>query len=432
MYFRKKRINQFQFRALSKAFLSIILIFSGTNEILAQSKRELEKRKDQIQKDIDYTNQLLNITKKSKSNSLNHLVTLNRKISYRKELITTISSELHVVDKEIGNVAENIETLDSKLSDLKKQYANMLCYAYKKKGTYSNLMFIFSSNDLNQAFKRMLFLRQISDYRLRQRDMIVSIQDSLNGKKIVLQDVKEDKSKLLKNQESQKSQLDKEKKEQVNVLNSLASKEKKLKNDLKEKQRKQQQLSAKIEEIIKREIEAARAAARKKEAAKATADKSNKKITSSGSAALANTPEAIKLSNDFENNKGRLPWPVERGIISSSFGRHAHPLWKDVYVNNNGIDINSSKGSKARAIFDGKVLTVFMVVDKYAVLIQHGEYFTLYSNLENVFVKKDDKVITKQPIGTVQTNDEEGKTEIHLEIWRGSNKMDPETWIASR
>lgn len=400
---------------------------------VSQSKRELENKKTQIQKDIDYTNQLLNITKKSKSNSLVHLVTLNKKITYRSEMISTISTEIHGVDKEIGSVSTNIDSLNNRLDRLKKQYASMLYYAYKNQSSYTKLMFIFSSDDFNQAFKRIYYLRQLSDYRLRQRDLIVELQDSLNGKKSNLQNVREDKNKLLTTQERQIKELDKEKNEQVNVLNSLASKEKKLRADLKEKQKKQQQLSAKIEEIIKREIEAAREAARKKAASTSTASKSTKNVVGVNSAAvLLNTPETIKLSADFENNKGQLPWPVEKGIISSSFGRHAHPVWHDVYVNNNGVDINSSKGAKARAIFDGRVITVFMVFGKYAVLIQHGEYFTLYSNLENVFVKKDDKVITKQPIGTVQTNEDEGKTELHLEIWRGGNKMDPEGWIASR
>jgi septal ring factor EnvC (AmiA/AmiB activator) len=294
-------------------------------------------------------------------------------------------------------------------------------------------MFIFSSDGFNQAFKRMIYLRQLSDYRLHQRDMIVGLQDSLSGKKQKLQHVKLDKNKLLNSQQKEKKQLDMEKKEQVVVLNNLASREKKLRNDLKDKQKKQQQLSAKIEEIIKKEIEAAKAKAKKKSDGTATANKSTKKLDNINSAAvLSNTPETIKLSNDFENNKGRLPWPVEKGIISSAFGKHPHPVWRDVVINNNGVDINSSKGAKARAIFEGKVLTVFMVFDKYAVLVQHGEYFTLYSNLEQVFVKKDDKVITKQPIGIVQTNDEEGKTELHLEIWRGSNKMDPQAWMASR
>ena len=418
---------------LRKRLLIVCLLFFIASPSFSQTKKELEKKKDLIQKDIEYTNQLLNQTKKNKSSSLIQLVTLNKKISYRSDLIGNISTEIHVVDKEIGNVSVNIDSLDNTLKRLKGQYATMLYYAYKNQSAYSKLMFIFSSDGLNQAYKRMLYLRQLSNYRIQQRDLIVQLQDSLNGKKSKLVDVKTDKKHLLHQQEKQIKELDKEKKEQVEVLNTLASREKKLRGDLKEKQKKQQQLSAKIEEIIRREILAARAAARRKAASGATASKSTKKIDNSNSAAiLSSTPEALKLSNDFENNKGRLPWPVERGIISSSFGRHSHPVWKDVVVNNNGVDINSSKGAKALSIFEGKVIYVLMVVDKYAVLVQHGEYFTLYSNLEKVFVKVDDKVMIRQPIGIVQTNDEEGKTELHLEIWRGSNKMDPEVWIASR
>jgi septal ring factor EnvC (AmiA/AmiB activator) len=294
-------------------------------------------------------------------------------------------------------------------------------------------MFIFSAEDFNQAYKRMRYLKELSNYRMRQKELIVQLQDSLNGKKSKLQDVKSDKKQLLTTQERQIRELGKEKKEKVEMLNSLASKEKKLRNELRTKQKKQQELSTKIEEIIRREIEAARAAAKRKAAASATASKSTKKLDNRNPASiLSNSPEALKLSNDFENNKGRLPWPVDKGIISSSFGRHSHPVWRDVVINNNGVDINSTKGAQASAIFEGRVIYVIMVVDKYAVLVQHGEYFSLYSNLEKVFVKVDDKVMTRQPIGVVQTNEEEGKTELHLEIWRGSNKMDPETWIASR
>ncbi len=416
-----------------KLHLLLLLLFSAPFGGFSQSKNELEKKKSQIQKDIDYTNQLLNLTKKSKTTSLSHLVTLNKKITYRNDLISTINTEIKVVDKEINHVSTNIDSLNNSLNRLKKQYSQMLYFAYKNQSSYSRLMFIFSSDGFNQAFKRVIYLRQLSDYRIRQKDLIVQLQDSLNGKKSKLQDVRLDKKGLLVSQQKQKMQLDEEKKEQVVVLNNLSTKEKKLRSDLKEKQRKQQQLSAKIEDIIKKEIEAARASAKKKNISTLSASKSVKKIENTNTASvLLNTPATIKLSNDFENNKGQLPWPVEKGIISSSFGRHAHPVWHDVVINNNGIDINSSKGAKARAIFDGRVIYVVQVYDKYAVLVQHGEYFTLYSNLENVFVKAEDKVITKQPIGIVQTNDEEGKTEIHLEIWRGSNKMNPEAWIAAR
>jgi murein hydrolase activator len=195
-------------------------------------------------------------------------------------------------------------------------------------------------------------------------------------------------------------------------------------------------LSARIEAIIRKEIAAAQASAKSRSSKSTTASTSSKSTAkaekSSTPYVLANTPDAIKLSNDFEGNKGRLPWPVEQGVITGSFGRHAHPVWHDVVVNNNGVNIATNKGAKARAVFDGKVVRVLMVVDKYAVLVQHGEYFTLYSNLESVSVQSGDRVSTRQVLGTIMEGDQEGKGEVHLEIWRGSTKMNPQSWLASR
>ena len=415
-------------------YLSVFCIgLLSFGNAFGQSKKELEKKKSAIQKDIEYTNQLLKQTKKNKSASLNQLVTLNKKITFRSELITTIHTEINSVENEIGDISTNIDSLNSRLVNLKQQYGQMLYFAYQNQSTYSKMMFVFSANGFNQAFKRIQYLRQLSKYREMQRDVIVELQDSLNGKKTKLQVVKNDKTQLLTAQQKEKSQLDKEKKEQVYMLNNLTSREKRLRNDLKEKARQEQNLANKIEDIIRKEIEMAKAAAKRQSNSGASANASKRKTeVPSTATVLANTPETIKLSNDFESNRGRLPWPVEQGIISSSFGRHSHPVWKDVVVNNNGVNINSSKGAKARAIFDGKVIRVLLVVDKYAVLIQHGEYFTLYSNLEQVYVKAGDKVITRQPLGVVQTNEEDDKTELHLEVWRGSNKMDPENWIASK
>jgi septal ring factor EnvC (AmiA/AmiB activator) len=426
----------------SKPSKTAFLLFVGVMAMLifispfsyAQSKRDLEKKREALHKDIEYTNQLLKQTKKNKSASLNQLVTLNKKISYRSELISNINTEITSVDKEIGHVSTNIDSLNSRLSELRKQYGQMLYYAYRNQSAFSKIMFVFSASDFNQAFKRIQYLRQLSQYRINQRDAIVAVQDSLNGKKVKLQEVKQDKTELLVSQKKEKNQLSKEKEEQVSMLNNLTSREKKLRAELKEKSRQEQNLANKIEDIIRKEIELAKAANKRQSNSTMTANASKRKtdVPNVTASVLSNTPETIKLSNDFENNRGRLPWPVEQGIISSSFGRHAHPVWKDVVTNNNGININSAKGAKARSIFDGKVIRVLLVVDKYAVLVQHGEYFTLYSNLEQVFVKAGDKVITRQPLGIIQTNEDEGKTELHLEVWRGSNKMDPEQWIASR
>ena len=425
--------NKSKSRLLLIRFFSalwVVMLISGVS--YGQSKKELEKKKNAIQKDIEYTNQLLKQTKKNKSASLNQLVTLNKKISYRSELISTINTEISSVENEIGTVSTNIDSLNSRMVNLKKQYKQMLYFAYRNQSTYSKLMFVFSADSFNQGFKRMQYLRQLSKYRERQHDKIVETQDSLNGKKTKLQSVQQDKKQLLTSQQREKKQLDKEKKEQVHMLNNLTSREKRLRADLKEKARQEQKLADKIEDIIRKEIELAKAATKRKKNSNATASKRKTVVPNPAAAVLSNTPETIKLSNDFESNRGRLPWPVEQGIISSSFGRHSHPLWKDVVVNNNGVNINSGKGSKARSIFEGKVIRVLLVVDKYAVLIQHGEYFTLYSNLEQVYVKAGDKVITRQPLGLIKTNEEDDKTELHLEVWRGSNKMDPENWIASK
>ena len=393
----------------------------------AQNKKELEKKKEALHKEIEYTNKLLNQTSRNKSSSISQLVTLNKKITARSELITTIHHEIGGLDNEIGTINTNIDSLELRMARLKEQYASLLYFAYKSQGTYSRLMFILSANDFNQAYKRFRYLRHLGEYRIRQQQMILQLQDSLNGKIRNLQDTRIEKSQLLSSQKKEKGKLDQEKMQQVEIIKDLSQREKKLRADLKQKQRDEEKLNREIEKIIRKEIAEAQ---KRAEAREKTATGKNTTVKPGSSSVLAATPEAIKLSNDFAGNRGKLPWPVEQGFISSTFGRHPHPVWKDVVVNNNGIDINSNSGARARAIFNGTVLRVIMVVDKYAVLVQHGEYFTLYSNLRDVTVKSGDKVLTKQPLGLIQTDEDEGKTEVHLEIWKGSNKMDPQGWIA--
>lgn len=423
------------FRNRGFVFLLFSLLFVSFSAV-GQSKKELEKRKAQLQKDIDQTNKLLKQTRRNKSASLNELVTLNRKIDYRKELISTINSEINSVDGQLSSVSGKIDSLTDRLTLLKRQYAVMLVNAYKHQGEVSTWTFVFASENINQAYKRVKYLRLLNEYRQRQRDQIALTQDSLSGKKKELQVAKTEKSDLLADQQSEKRQLDKEKRDQVKMLNSLSVAEKKLRADLRKKQRQEAQLSARIEEIIRREIELARAQSKKKSSSSTTASVSTTvpKTTEKSSTpyVLSNTPETIKLSNDFESNRGRLPWPVEQGVITGYYGRHSHPVWKDVVINNNGLNIASSKGAKARAVFEGKVTRVIMVVDKYAVLVQHGEYFTLYSNLQSVSVKAGDRVSTRQVIGTIKSGDDDNRSELHLEIWKGSNNMNPQSWLAAR
>lgn len=415
--------------------LSIVLaglfIFSAVS-VNGQSKKELEKKKQQIHKDIEYTNKLLSQTRKTKTATLSQLITLNKQISYRAELIGTIHSEISSVDGQINYTNAQIDSILGRLDELKKHYADLLYFAYKNQGAFSKLSFIFSATDFNQAYQRLKYLQHLSEYRIHQRNLIRQLADSLSDKRGQLAGIRKDKTQLLTVQQKEKNNLTKEKKEQVEVVNTLASKEKKLKGDLKDKQKLEAKLNRMIENAIRKEIEAAQLAAKKKAMSTLTASASTKKTrTESTPYILSATPEAMKLSADFESNRGRLPWPVDQGFISSSFGRHAHPVWKDVVVNNSGVDINSSKGARVRSVFEGKVTKVIVIMNKYAVIVQHGEYFTVYSNLQDVSVKSGDVISTKQVIGIVQTDDE-GKSEVHLEIWKGSNKLDPEGWIIAR
>jgi septal ring factor EnvC (AmiA/AmiB activator) len=413
-------------------WLLLFSIFQFPFSSDGQSKKELEKKKEQLQKDIEYTNKLLSQTRKTKSASLNELITLNKKITYRSELIGTIHSEINSVDGQIDYTNSQIDSILGRMDELKKHYADLLYFAYKNQGAFSKLSFIFSASDFNQAYQRLKYLQELSSYRIHQRNLIRQLADSLREKKGQLAGVRNEKSQLLTVRQKEKNNLDKEKKEQIVVVNSLASKEKKLKADLKDKQKLEAKLNKLIENAIRKEIEAAQLAAKKKAQSTVTASVDKKKTkVESKPYVLSATPETIRLSNDFENNRGKLPWPVEQGFISSSYGRHSHPVWRDVVVNNSGVDINSSKGAKVRSIFEGKVTKVIVIMNKYAVIIQHGEYFTVYSNLQDVSVKSGDMVTTKQLIGTVQTDDE-GKSEVHLEIWKGSSKMDPEGWITAR
>jgi septal ring factor EnvC (AmiA/AmiB activator) len=410
-------------------FLSFILLFSWSFSF-SQSKKELEKKRLSLQKEIEQTGKELEKTNKIKTGSLNQLSTLNKQISRRTELIGVINSEIGTLDNRIDESNSNISGLQQKMNLLRQEYAGTIRYAYRNRSTSDMMMFLFSSADFYQAYKRMLFLRQYAEFRKKQRDEIVGTQTVLAGKIQEMEDKKNSKEKLLTAKEKEKHTLTEDKQMQEQIVSNMTKREKKLRNDLKDKQKAAEKLSRAIEALIKKEMEAAR---KKSELAnrKKGVKPEPKKVTDNS--VFTSTPELKKLSSGFENNKGKLPWPVEQGIITGYYGRHQHPLWKDVYTNNNGIDISTSKNASARCIFDGKVSSVVSIPGAgKAVIIRHGDFLTVYSNLNEVFVKSGDDIAVRQRIGSVITDNEEEKTELHLEIWRGSIRLDPSDWIASR
>lgn len=398
-------------------FCCFILVNSSITFAQKQGRKDLENKKKQLQNEIEYTNKLLTETKKNKKLSLNQLVTLNKKISAREELISTIDSEIRVLNKQISQKNESIKGLQKELAKLKAEYAKMIYYAYKNQNAYSKLMFVFASKDFEQAFMRLKYLQQYSLYRKKQADMILATKADLDLKVQELESKKSEQRSLLNNEQSEKQNLTSEKKEKEQLFSTLQQQESKLKKDLEKKKKDAQKLQQAIQREIQKELEKIQ-----KQAVSENKPKPER---------LVLTPESQLLSNSFASNKSKLPWPVIKGIISERFGVHPHPLMPNIDVNNNGVDVTTSNGALARAVFDGEVKAVVsMPGSGQFILLRHGEFLTIYSNLQEVYVKVGDKVKTKQNIGIILFDDEDSKTVLHFEIWKGQVKLDPEAWLS--
>ena len=395
-----------------------LLLFILSVSLAAQDKKaQLQQKKAKIEEEITYTNKLLEETKKNKQVSLNQLVLLNKQINKRQELISAISGEIDNLDKQIAETNDTINHLKQTISNLKKEYARMIYYASKNRNAYTRLMFVFSARDFNQAYQRLKYFQQYSSYRQNQVRVIKENQLLLDEKLRLLEKQKALKLSLRRSEETEKSKLTVEKNEQDKTVKKLSQKEKELLRKLRESEKAARKLQEAIENLIAEELRKA------KESAKKTGTKPSPENK------FGLTPSEIQLSTSFSGNKGRLPWPTERGIISSTFGEHAHPILKGIKTRNNGIDISTTAGSSARAVFDGEV-TSTMTLPTYnnVVIIRHGEYLTVYSNLGQLFVKKGDKVKTKQRIGSIEP-DESGKAKLHFELWQGKNIQNPESWL---
>ena len=430
------RNKMFSFQKKYFVLNSLIIILFAFNAI-GQNKKDLEKKKAQLQKEINATNQLLNETKKNKKLSLNQLVTLNQKIEIREELITTIAYVVNEINSSINLTNTSINNLKKEIEKLKAEYEKMIYYAYKNQSAYTKLMFIFSAKDFNQAYNRMKYFEQYSEYRKKQALIIQKTQNNLAEKVKELEAKKSELNALLGEKEEEKKTLTIEKSEKEDVLIQLQEKEGQLKADLKKKQEDANKLQKEIKRIIEEEIKRAReeavlaaknAKAKNPPNPKNNTTKENPKEVKNENV-LTLTPEAQKLSDNFELNKGKLPWPVAEGVIIEYFGEHDHPVLKGIKVKNDGIDISTKVGSAVRAVFDGEVTGVISIPGAgKAIIVRHGEYLSVYSNLSETNVKKGDKIKTKQNIGTALT-DEDNKTSMELQIWKGSILLNPIGWI---
>jgi len=409
----------------------LILLFLTTGSgLLAQTRSELERRKAQLNKDIEMINSTLKKTASSKRVTLKQLNALRAQIRLREEKIKTINSEVRLLDGEINENLNNVKSLQSQLKQLKSDYAAMIRFAQKNQGSYSKLMYIFAAKDFNQAYKRMKYLQQFGEYRVKQANYIEDTQASLRNKISTLNKNKQEKDHLLSDQEKEKRTLGNEQNNQAKVVKNLTSQEKKLKQNLAQKQRDAAKLDRAIRAAIQAEIAAAKRRAEEEAraaAAKARAEGKPAPTAKSGSA-LAATPESAKLSADFVSNRGRLPWPVANGVITDSFGKKN--VIGNVTSENNGWTIRTGANATVRAIFGGTVSRVLEIAGKGVVMIRHGEFFTVYQNLKTISVSAGQKVSTKQSLGTVGS-DEDGVSEVHFELWKGMQTQNPSLWLAN-
>lgn len=417
----------------------ILLAFILFGQQPPDKRKELEQKRKELVAKIQDTKKVLEETRSKKTNSLKQLKAISRQIKTREYIISNVLQQIAVISEQIEEEQDTISALKNDLIKLKNDYAKSILGAYKARNVYDKIMFIFSSKSFNQAIKRIEYLNQYGDYRKHQAQLILKKQNEIIAQLNQLLETKKEKMALIDMKEEEKKELETDKQEESVVLTELQKKEKELRKQLAENEKAAKKLTRAIEEMIAREIEEARRkeeeARRREEAAKAAAAGKTvvapaKKETKAADAEMYLTPEALKISNDFEGNKNNLPWPVERGYITEQFGTHAHPSLKGVMVNSNGVDIATQPGASVRAVFKGTVKSVFIVPGfQTIVLIGHGKYYTAYARLGKVNVKVGQEVDIKQVIGTVYTNEEEETTEVHFEIYNMKSKLDPESWL---
>jgi len=411
-------------------YLLFLLSFALTGIVLAQSTSEkLKAEQNRLEKKISNTKSLLNKTKSNTEASLNELRLIDNQIKFREELVSNFDNQVRGAEIKVTEKGSEIKVLQQKLTRLKQQYKQLLIYAYKHRNRFGRMMFIFASSSYNEAIKRTNYLERIAEIQNKQFLIIRQHQSLISGEIQSIEKEKQYKLKVLEEKRKEKAAIEMDKQKQETVYKKFKQEENKLLAQLKEDEKKKQVLKDKISKAIQAEIELAEA---KRKKAEAEAKKKNTASSSSSSTTTAAKPtateekktvvfeetkESAALSKSFEGNKGKLPWPVDKGTITEGFGKNAHPTLDNVYTNNSGIDISSPKNSQVRAVFEGEVTSVLNIPGAgKVVIIKHGNYRTVYSNLQDTYVKTGSKVTTKQAIGSLLVKEGSSVSVAHFEI----------------
>ena len=429
-------------------FLLILIFLCMTSLSWSQDSQQekLEVRKAQIQKEIRENEIMLQTVKKKEKSAVSVIIIQANKIKLKEKLINTTERQAKLLSNNMYINQMQINKLKKELAVLKEDYAEMIVKSYKSRSEQSRAMFILSSENFLQAYKRAQYMKQYTSFRKTQGEEIKSKTNQLVVYNDKLDVQKTAKKKLIAENEKERLSLLKEKNVQQKLVNSIQKDKKKITADIKKKQQETKAIEKQIDRIIRAAIaeanrKAALEAAMKKAEAEAKSGDTKEEIKTRAKAIVSSaravstskivlTPEAKIIADNFKANRGRLPFPVEKGFISLGYGNQPHPIFKTVTVHNSGVEITTEQGSNARAVFDGEVTSVMILspVNK-AVMIQHGDYFTVYQNLSSVSVSKGDKVSRKQSIGKVRTTGE-GKTVIKFLILQNTTYNNPTSWLS--
>ncbi len=418
-------------------FCFLILPFLKVN---AQSSAELQKQRERIDREIRQLSESLKLTSSDKTLSLKQVNALTTQLKLRERKIETINSEIRILNNQIASNTKAIRELRDQLAQLRKDYERMVLFAFRNRNAYNKMMFIFASRDFNQAFKRIKYLQQLNGSRKQKAVEIAETQREIELKVAQLEASREEHARLLSEQRSERSEIAKEQGEESRVLKALTQQETQFKQEINKRQQELKRLAGAIDQAIKRELEeelkreeAARLAAAKLEAARTgktveEVEAATPVVRKTDAELLAATPEAARLSADFAENKGKLPWPVKNGIVTLGFGQHT--AGKNVGYDNPGIRIQTHQDMPVTAVFDGEVTVVIPMQGLgYVVVVKHGRFYTVYGNLRSLAVKKGDKVRVGQQLGVAIT-DSEGLTEVHFQVMDVRVEQNPEVWLA--
>ena len=390
-----------------------LIISVATSQSTSARQKALEEQKKRLQQEIKQINTILFSNIRKEKSLVSKVEDLDLKISVRSQIVKVNNQQANLLTRQINVNQRDITNLRSELKNLKKDYANMIVKSYKSKSSQNRLMFLFSSADFLQAYKRIQYMKQYANFRKKQGEEISEKTQTIQNLNKTLLDQKSIKEALVAENKIVQTTLMKERKFQQNLIRSIKSKSRFLTSEIKQKQ----QQSAAIDKEIERLIREAIAASNK------LAGKASKNV-------FALTPEAKLLAKNFVANKGKLPWPVEKGVVTQRFGTQPHPLVKTTMIKSNGVTIATNPRSKARAVFDGEVMAILSFKGSNpAVLIKHGNFITTYKNIAKVYVRKGQKVKSKQSIGEIFTHPQSGKTTLQFSVFNELKPQNPKNWI---